>query len=535
MANFGLKSFPLSPSIASYSTQQSGLAGGSNNAGQAGTTFTMKAGVDCPAGALMCIGADGLGYPAQTADYAVKPNMLDSMIAATTVTSNAPAHYDRMNLLQAANGDIIVATSYYSGGSPYGIALYRYNASGALQGSVLIDSVNTTCYDPHMALLSNGNIVVSWCDTANLRFAVVTQALAVVKPATSVDALGSSVSYLHNMIALSGGGFMLSWQDKNTLTNYNVAVYDNLGAVVTPKAVIRTVTGSAVHTRSAQLSNGNVAMLITANNLSYIGVLSPLGAVVVSFAPGDPLMAAALDVNALPGYFAVVGKEYNGSGLKMRVYANDGTQQGATALLTCVAVDLGGARIANDGINFWITYNTTNVIHSLSRVTVAAAVTTWTLDPNANVGTGANFDMFYERGRLVIHKGDGNGSSASFSLIVFNVKELVVDSKNNDSVLSNAATNLRARMIPGGDFTVIIGGVSSYTTFFAFRYSAASIVGVSAAAVEAGGKLSVYALPGTYGVGALKGSPSKAFDHSTAAIPGNKGNLLNYGVVLKGY
>lgn len=538
--NFGLFGFPKVPGFdalaKAVSVSGSTSAPGQSAWSQSGTTFNMKAGVDSPAGSLMCIGADGLGYPAQTADYAIKTGAFDSVIASTTVVSGAPGHSDRANILQAANGDIIIASAYYTSGAPYGIALYRYTASGALQGSVLIESNNTTCYDPQMYMLSNGNIVVSYSETANLRFAVVTQALAVVKAATQVEALGGS----HRLTALSGGGFMLAWHDKAVATNYNLSVFDNAGAVVSQKAVIRTITGGTIYTRGAQLSNGNVAMLIVANNISYVGIVSPLGAVVLPFSAADALTGSAVDINALPGYFALVGRENGSSSLKMRIYSNAGVQQGATALFPTSTSSPTGARIVNDGANFWLAYHSSTTVQNLARVTTSAEVSNWVIEPNSPFTTVSRtgFDMFYERGRLVILAIDPptqGGSGAGYTLIVFNIRSLIVESvvKNGDLVFG--ASNEMFRMIPGGDFTFIVAGVNGYTAFYARRYSAASIVGVAATSAETGGQLSVYTQLGTYGLNALKGSPSKAFDHSAASIPGNKGNLLNYGVVLKGY
>jgi hypothetical protein len=212
-------------------------------------------------------------------------------------------------------------------------------------------------------------------------------------------------------------------------------------------------------------------------------------------------------------------------------------QQGATLSLDCYAAAITSARLIGDGANFWISYTPAQSTQNLAMITTAAALTVWTIAFTAgtNRTTKSTYEMFYERGRIVIFMVDPPDSGNTVTMTVFNTVTFVQESYNYGT-LSAVSAGQYTRMIPGGDFTAIIlgqGGTS--TVFTVLKYTNASVIGVTVGAAAKGGMVSIAALAGAYGINSLKGTPAKTFDHTTATIPGNKGTVLNYGAVLKGF
>ncbi len=341
---------------------------GASSGGTSGGTFNLKAGMAATIKALMCLGPDGLAYPGETIDYAAKPNIGDACITTATVVAGTPAYYGRTNnVVQGANGDIFVGTANATNG--YGFTVYRYLASGALANSLNIGVFGGLCYDPHMVKLSNGNIAATWSDGVNLYYAVLSPTLAVVMGATVVSGIMSNQQ--HDMIALSGGGFMVSFTDKVTTTLTRAAVFSNVGAVVTAVSTIFTWTagagGSGAYVRLAELSNGNVVAAIQGSYTGgtylgmMVGILTPAAAVAVAFTNIDTgLHTQPPEVNAFGGAFCVARYDSGSQTLKTRVFNNVLVQQGATYAPT-VSANTGGAnthRIINDGTNFWQVWNT---------------------------------------------------------------------------------------------------------------------------------------------------------------------------------
>jgi hypothetical protein len=66
------------------------------------------------------------------------------------------------------------------------------------------------------------------------------------------------------------------------------------------------------------------------------------------------------------------------------------------------------------------------------------------------------------------------------------------------------------------------------------KWANTSVIGVVAADTAADSLAPVHQNAGAYTVNAIAGSPSKAFDMSTAQLRGNSGTVLNYAVVLDG-
>lgn len=534
--NFGLKGFPQYSTLAAAvsgvtttgGTASNGLAGGSVIAG----SFGLKGGVDSTANSLICLGPDGLAYPVQTTDYSASSFPAMSYLwGALTVSASSPTMSERHNIMQAPNGDIYACICASGNSNAYGLAVYRYSAGGALISYVVVDDFQSTCYTPRMEYLSDGNIVVTYSDGTNLRYAILSPVLAIVRQPETIDVVGTIGG---TMLALAGGGFMVVFA-KTSATDLLVSVYDNAGNVVTAKKLLRAASTGA--TRLAQLSNGNVAVLLSTGGASFIGVISATADVVVAFASGD-ISNTSVDISALPGYFAVVVVQTNNNIGRLRVYRNDGVLQGAPVEFPSTGVQLSGVRLINDGSAFWLSYTPSASRQSLSKITTAAVIKTWPMTYNgSNRSIQTSYDMFYERSRIVVLSVDPNGSGgSSFALNIFNTSGQNIESFDNFGGGTMPFGNF-SRIIPGGDFTAIIftANATATSTLYVRKYATTSVVGVSSASSVAGGMVPIVAQSGIYTINYLKGSPSKVFDHSAVSVMGNKGTILNYGAILKGY
>jgi hypothetical protein len=520
-----------------------GVSGASSAGGASAGTFNLKTGVAASIQALMCLGPDGLAYPAQTIDYAAKPNIGDACITTATVVAGTPAYYGRVSAVaQGDNGDTFVGTANAAGG--FGFTVYRYAATGALVNSLNVGVFGALCYDPHLVKLVNGNIAASWSNGVDLYYCVLSPTLAVVQGATLVT--GINANQQHDMIALSGGGFMLAYTDKITTTLTRAVVYSNTGAVVTAITTIFTWTGGAggsgAYVRLAELSNGNVVAALQGSYTGgtylglMVGVLTPLAAVAVAFTSVDAgLQTVPPEVNAFGGFFCIARYDAGSLTLKTRVLNNALVQQGATYSPT-VSANLGSTnthRIINDGTNFWQVWcpSAGSVPFSLVKITTAGATTAYGIGLN---GASTQYvDMFYERGRIVFTN-MSSGGSMKFS--VFNTSTLTQEVLNQSMTVTDGQYH---QTIYGGDFSLICvggGNTASSTMLAVQKYANTAVMGVSTAAAAAGAMVPIASLSGAYGINLLKGATSKSFDHTTGAnIAGNKGTLLTYGAILKGF
>jgi hypothetical protein len=518
-------------------------ANGASSAGAGAGTFNLKTGVAAAIKALMCLGPDGLAYPAETIDYAAKPNIGDACITTATVVAGTPAYYGRVAAVaQGTNGDIFVGTANATGG--YGFTVYRYAATGALVNSLNVGVFGALCYDPHLAKLANGNIAATWSNGSDLYYCVLSPTLAVVIGATLVAGIMSNQQ--HDMIALSGGGFMVSYTDKVTTTLTRAVVYSNTGAVVTAISTIFTWTGGAggsgAYVRLAELSNGNVVAALQGSYTGgtylglMVGVLTPLAAVAVAFTNVDTgLQTVPPEMNAFGGFFCVACYDAGSQSLKTRVFSNALVQQGATYAPT-VSANTGSTnthRIINDGTNFWQVWCPTagSVPFSLVKITTAGITTVYNI--GLNTSATQYVDMFCERGRVVFTNGV---SAGGMKFSVFNTTTLNQEVLNQTMSVTDGQYH---QTIPGGDFSLICvgGGTTASNTMLAVqKYANTAVMGVTTAAAAAGSLVPIASSSGAYAINQLKGATSKSFDHTTGAnIAGNKGTLLTYGAILKGF
>ena len=545
MANFGLHGFPKAPNFvalanAANNGTASGSTTGNGNNAYFGSSFSLKMASDIDAGSLVCIGPDGLGYPAQTTDYAAVTVPTTGtgtglVVAPTTVMATTGlTAYDRVGLLQGDNGDIFVVSTY--DGSGVGVSIFRYSASGVLRGSLAVDISGSYFLDPHLAMLSNGNLVMMYNNATSFKFIVVDQNLAVIKPLVTVDAIGAG-SNPQGLGTLAGGGFALTWKDSVVASQQNLAIYSNDGEIVVAKKAIYNSLVSNVWPRIAQLSNGNIVICL-ASSTALIGIFTPGGDTVVPFFAGEANKGPAVEVSVLPDCFAIAVFDGTavGGNIKLRVYSNSGVARGALFSAPAFSVNIASISLVNDGVYFWMSYSSGASSQALARISVDGVKKEFNLlvGSASNRGVEARYDSFYERDRLVIFCTSPTGSSG-LVLTVFNTQTFVQESV----AVLNAAGHSGAspKMIPGGDFTAIFFcNTTAYGQVYSvLKYAASAIAGVVVQAVAAKSVGQVIVAAGSYGMTKLKGSISKAFDHSAATIPGNKGTMLTYGTVLKGF
>lgn len=521
-----------------YISGPGGQSSSGSGAGGAGSTFKLKTAVAVAINALLCLGPDGLAYPGQTVDYAAKPNVQDQAVAPTNMAagSGGPAFYHRHNLVQHSSGDVYTFCGTNANANT-DAALYRYSAGGTLLGYAVVDaSFAAQLYDPWMVQLANGDLAVMYSTGSQIKHAVYTPELFPVKTATVVESVHSNQCIA--LEALPAGGYMACWQQNGTPLNMRLGVWDNTGTVVTAATTFHTFTGSNSSSwhRLKALSDGKI--LFTTMGASsgtqgfWLGKLTIAGGIDTAITCITPGVTAGYrpQVDVRTGYFVVGFWDGAGTGLNLRVYNNSLTQQGSSFVPGTTAMGTAAQNLfalANDGTDFYCCYGSNSQL-LLSKITTAAAVTTFVLGANAS-GYGYGWDMFIERGRVVA--GYSN-STPGFRFAVFNIASRYTEAVNK--TIASGDYNY-PRMIPGGDFTIIYVGTESTVKWGVTKYADTSVVGVAGTSVAAGANVAVNGLAGAYAVNALKGSSTKAFDHTSGAnILGNKGTLLKQGVVLKG-
>lgn len=521
-----------------------GLGGGGGaSSSTSGGFFNLKTGAAAAINSIMTLGPDGLAYPAETTDYVAKTNIGD-VAGGAQISTGYAQHYDRQPVYRASNGDIYTAGANAANG--FGMAVYRYSAAGALLGKLVVSAFSALNYDPHMVVLSSGNFAVTYSDGIDLYYAVVDQTLAFVKSPTLVDPINPDQK--NSIIALGGGGFMITWHHKATVIHQKIAVFSNAGSVVTASALIMTWAAgqsSAIHSRMVELSNGNIAIAyqsaMTGTPGLYIGVVSPLGAIVVAFTnySTDPTVISP-EIAAMPGFFCVSIFGTGTNTFKTFVFTNAAVQQGATYSVASLNATSGQhltSRLISDGSVFWFAFydGAADFRFKLVKITAAGVVAATHLLGNVGISNSLiYFDMFIEWGRIVITSLRNDQGVGYFT--VFNLTTLLQESVAQSL---GGMLGVSHKVIPAGDFTFLIAhggntGSGSTTGFSLYKYANATIIGVAATAAAAGGFTPVATLAGAYTINTMKGSPVKVFDHKSATIPGNAGVLLTYGAVLKG-
>ena len=137
-----------------------------------------------------------------------------------------------------------------------GIEMRVYNAAGVFQHSANVD--NGPAGDPHVATLTNGNIVAVWQDGTTVQYRVYDSNLVAIAGPFTVDASGDS----HNepeIVALQDGGFVIVW-DNDTDNTLEARRFTETGAVTVGDTVtvIEPVAGAELSPNVGVTSDGRV-------------------------------------------------------------------------------------------------------------------------------------------------------------------------------------------------------------------------------------------------------------------------------------
>lgn len=508
---------------------------------------------------LIEIGADGRAYPAVTSDYAAV-TAAGQIVAQTSIVGAVMLGGNSSNALyvglspvgiarNAADGSIFqIAPNSASGG----VAVYKLNPAGAVLGSLTLDGTSAALHLQSFAQLANGNFAAVWNTSAGsntLTYAVFDQNLAVVKAPTAIEnaatiTAGANIS----MAALSGGGFAIGWASAGT-TRPRLAIYNNAGAVVSAPADVKATSGT-YNIKVAQLSNGNIVYAMYNPGAAGAGmqfaIYGPTGAVVLALsAPTGTTSASGffclLSVMA-SGYFAI-GFANSATYLSVNVYNNAGTQQGGTFTpQTSIAMQVAQNVLANDGTQFWLMADTSSGTKLSSIQTTGAVGAVNNLLINASGYTNYSCSGFIENGYFVFGHGTNTGNASNFVYVVsLSAPTLAAQVQIGSAPGTYGSAGLN--IIPaGGDFAYLAAydqQTVASTNFYVGKYAGTSIVGVAVTSAAVGAYASVQPNrigggTAAYGASLLVGTSPKAFDHSGATIPGNKGVLMTNGAVLKG-
>jgi hypothetical protein len=467
-------------------------------------------------------------YSAQVLDYVAAVTAGAAVVASTTYSSNGAGSAVHRNqvAVNPADGSIFILDSYQA--TLAGQTVWRYSQSGALVGSVVLDSNASSLTSSQIVQLAGGNFACFWAyANAGLYYAIIDANLNIIVPKTFIATVGSNPGPVPFLLALVGGGFAITYTVAGSPGGLYLVIYRADGSQVSGPTSIpgmapqNSASNAGIGTRMAQLSNGNIAIAILDGGTKIMGyvIYSVVGAAVVAYTALTGATASQgsgyPEISVLPnGYFCVSVGTGNPTTVAAYVMNNAGQLQGAP--FTLVGGNQQG-RLINDGTNFWLFYYTGS-----STACVKIPVTGTNMVSTTLPVTGLQ-DAIYERGMFIVT----NGSLASvFAVTQMGTLVLIGTAAFASTVQSKAGI---------GDFCIIglTGGKFNIT-----KYLSATIFGLASTAVAAGnaGQLVQFNPgPGSYPSNPLSGSPAKAFDHSAAVVIGNKGTLFNNAVALKGF
>lgn len=525
-----------------------------------GNTLALAAG--------MAIAKDDLVYIHTLQGKAFKAINIDTSVVSTVTYGTGQT--------TAATGMIVAQTSITAGGLPSnrqrqnpiykdgcifiagnqsglnGCALYKYSASGALLGSVVITSAAAAC-GRKLILLSNGYLAVIYDEnSSSLFFQIINPAdLSVIKTATTIasGAMGPPTSNMWDAIALSAGGFAVIFAS-STANLDKYGTYDNAGAAVTAVMTINTRTGTSGAQRFTmkQLSDGNIAIAQASSNTvssigGYYSVISVTGTSIKAFTqvPGvttDGAMLPCLEV--MNGYFCVGVSSSVASYLA--VFNNAGTLQGAvyTQQASSSYPSNLTQKIITDGTYFYfVGLQPTGSKTELVRMTIAGAVSVSDITPSPSNGYW-DLDLVYDPSGFIVgasHNSSGNSAPVLWVVSATSLK-LVSSSATSIGVSSGVTSGGKIALTNLGDgaFVAYYSHDSTANNCFVIgKWASTALIGVAATAAAANDLCPLYQGPGAYKINAIYGLLGKAFDMTTTTqCYGNKGFVAPNSAVLKG-
>lgn len=527
--------------------------------GGSANNFNLTAGADLSQSDLLSISSDGKGYPVKVTDYGYVSNV-GQVIAQTSYgggTYNGPS--TRLPMFRDSSQNLYTVST---NSSLQGVKFFKYNAAGTLVGSLVIDSTAASLQNLRMFQLSNGNVGFVYVISNVIYFAVCDTALNLIVSPTSVETLLTWATYGYmDAIALSGGGFAISWQQDANPKLIRMAVYSNAGATVVAPTTMRTSSGTAgawnQTTRLGQLTNGNIVLVIddsatlsgggsAADAGMYVGTFNPatLGAV-VALARYNTVNAATTNPGEIlitPSNFIVA--RYDGTNLKAWVFNNSAVLQGAAYSVADASnpvQDVRGIKLLWDGTQAWMIYGNATVKIAVKLPLTGTGYVATTLTGLTGIGnTLIDCALASDNVTVIMVSRPCSGyqDTSAPKYCIFKLDGTVITAPTNFAAGAASTNGWMHSVQWSTDFTFTCAfdnQSTSATLFYVGKYQAASIVGVATVAATAGTLVSAAQAIGTYPVNQLLGTIMKTFDHTTGAtIYGNKGIMMPYGVVLKG-
>jgi len=518
-------------------------------AGAAGNTFNLTTGAVLSQNDLVEMGPDGRGYPATCLDYAAFVGPTTSpTTAALPITSLIGYQTAKMRLPKLAINPVdasIYALTSNSAGPSLGAAVLRYTCAGLLLGKVTLSTAASQMTASRLLQLGNGNFAAVFEFGQQLSYTIFDPDFKIIQAATPIEAVSSGAAW--EAITLSGGGFAISYQQSANAALQRLAIYNNAGVAVVAPTTIQTWTGTTglVHTSMVELSNGSIAIgcnsfYATTQGL-YHGIWSSAGAPVQAFANLDTAVSgggAAMipEMSALAGYYAVTRP--TATNQKGWVFNNVGALQGAPfSSATTPYPGNNGTKVVNDGSTFYLIWGQNDGTTQFTKMPVAGTgYSTMNVSVSfACPGNTFGIDAFCERG-LVVAVISGGGTATLKYGVVTVAGQPYLNQLSLTATMSAGTPD--ARIAPAGDycFAAFFQDPGASNQFIMVpKYAKSSILGVCAAATPQGAAAPIAQNIGSYPINNLPGSSPKLFDHTTgASMYGNKGVLLNAGVILKG-
>lgn len=523
----------------------------SSNTGSGSGKFNLLAGAVINQNDAVQLGPYGRAFPVQVTDYAAVANCnygtqqtnaaTGQIVAQTQVESAQTGALCRQALLQGTDGSIYTFTQ-----SASGLNITRYSAPGAVTDQVASVISVTGLNSPHMFFLSSGDIAVVAMNGSNqICYAIYDVNLNVVKALTTVSEAAYNIYF--SACALSGGGFAIVYQQNANPLLSRLATYDNTGVVVLAPTTIWTRTGTNGYQfhRMSQLSNGNLAITVHSQNTVasiglYHGVVTVAGASVAAFANLDTATTNNYtpELSVMAGFYCVA--KGNGTNMQAFVFDNTGALQGAGfSAATTGSSTYNTLKLVNDGVAFYLIWaRSTDSKEVLTKLPTTGTGYATTIVTTTSTQYNHYVDAFCENGLIVAVSQNTNSALPSMWVVNTTTRRLVSAAGTPFGSAPGTANGQYQRVIPGGDFSFIClydYSNTAATNLCVGKYANTAVAGVALAAAAAGANVSLGGGAGAYVCNQLKGSASKSFDHTGTNLNGQKGTLLSYGAVMKGF
>lgn len=245
-----------------------GSSGSSGTSVTPAITTTVVAGEAISAGDLVTLSEDNLAYYAveqRGAGALLRPvyrptSASNVAVAPVTSAGAVSSSYNYNNIGQAvlSNGNVVL--TWVDGNAPYNARFAIYNNLGQLQGAIgTLGSAYSSANDIAVAAIPTGGFVVAYCSATDPKFVVLNNQGAIVVGQTSVQSTGNN-SRSVGVVVLPNNNIVITYLIQNpTYWAPNYAVFSIAGAVVkaaTSLSAPTTQSGSAHAVDVCALSGG---------------------------------------------------------------------------------------------------------------------------------------------------------------------------------------------------------------------------------------------------------------------------------------